>query len=63
MYYRYLIVTFRPADEDATDERLRELGLESWELVSVLPGSRDDPDDKACVTMYFRRDASTDINL
>jgi hypothetical protein len=61
--YRYLIETFTRADERATTQRLRELGLESWDLVSVLPGSRTDPADPTKFTFVFRRDASTDINL
>ena len=63
MIYRYMIEDFSRTDEEAVFERLRELGLESWELVNVLNGRREDPDDKAYFTGFFRRDASTDIGL
>ncbi len=61
--YRYLIQTLSRTDAKATEDKLRELGLESWELVGVLPGSRTDASDPKCLTMFFRRDATTDINL
>lgn len=63
MLYRYHIETMVRADEEATSERLRELGLESWELISVLPGSRTDPDDRERMTFFLKRDASSDIGL
>ena len=63
MLYRYHIETMLRADEEATAERLRELGLESWELISVLPGSRTDPDDRERMTFFLKRDASSDIGL
>lgn len=63
MLYRYLIESMDRADTEAVSERLRELGLESWELVSVQPGSRTDPDAKSQVTFYFKRDASSDISF
>ncbi|MCU0726326.1 MAG: hypothetical protein MUE73_11125 [Planctomycetes bacterium] len=63
MIYRYHIESFARADEKRTADRLRELGLESWDLITVLPGSRTDPADPKSFTFIFRRDASTDINL
>lgn len=63
MIFRYMIQDFPRAEVEETDERLRELGLESWELVSVMPGSRQDPTDNSSYTFVFRRDASTDIGL
>jgi hypothetical protein len=50
-------------EDEVTDERLRELGLEGWEMISVLPGRRSAPGDEAFFTCFFRRDASTDIGL
>ena len=61
--FRYLIEVFERANEKDTADRLRELGLESWDLISVLPGSRTDPSDPKRFTFIFKRDASTDINL
>ena len=61
--YRYLVEPLSRVDTKRTEERLRELGLESWELVSVIPGSRSDASDPKYFTFIFRRDASTDINL
>jgi hypothetical protein len=61
--YRYLIQTFSRTDNKATEDKLRELGLEAWELIGVLPGSRSDPSDAKSMTLFFRRDATTDINL
>ena len=63
MIFRFKIETFARNDDDAVDERLRELGLESWELVSFLPGSREDPNDNSSYTGFFKKDASTDIGL
>ena len=63
MIYRYLIEEFSRTDDDAVDERLREMGLESWEMVNVLPGRRSDGTDTGYFTIFFRRDASTDIGL
>jgi len=63
MIYRYLILELSRSDVEATDERLRELGLETWEMVSVLPGRRSDPEDKEYFTFFFKRDASTDIGI
>ena len=45
---RYMIESFR---------------LDTWELVTVLPGSRENPNDPDYFTFFFRRDASTDIGL
>jgi len=61
--YRYMIEDFSRTDDEHVNERLRELGLESWELVNVLAGRRADSDDKTHFTGFFRRDASTDIGL
>jgi len=61
--YRYMIEDMSRTDDERVNERLRELGLEGWELVNVMPGRRADPDDKGYFTMFFRRDASTDIGL
>jgi hypothetical protein len=63
LIYRYLIEEMSRTENEVTDERLRELGLEGWEMVSVLPGRRAAPDDGAYFTCFFRRDASTDIGL
>ena len=63
MIYRYKIEELSRTDDEDVDERLRELGLENWELISVLPGRRADPDDRGYFTFFFRRDASTDIGL
>lgn len=63
MIFRYLIETLPRRDQEAADERLRELGLENWEMVGVLPGTRADPDDREHFTLFFKRDASTDIGL
>ncbi|MEN8148571.1 MAG: hypothetical protein ABFS86_02040 [Planctomycetota bacterium] len=63
MIYRYLIEEFSRTEDEAVDERLREMGLESWELVNVLPGRRSDGSDPGYFTGIFRRDASTDIGL
>lgn len=63
MIYRYLIESFSRADEDRTDERLRELGLERWQMISVLPGSRTDPLDPKQFTAFFNRDAGEEIGL
>jgi hypothetical protein len=61
--FRYWIEVLSRTDVEATEDRLRELGLDSWDLVTVLPGSRENPDDPEHVTAFFRRDASTDIGL
>ncbi len=63
MIYRFKVETFSREDEEATDERLREIGLDSWGMVSVLPGTREDPNDAGHFTMFFTRDASEDIGL
>ena len=63
MLYRYMIESLSRKDEDGTIERLREIGLEGWEMVSVLPGTREDPTDPDHLTFFFKRDASTDIGL
>ena len=63
MLYRFKIETFNRKDEDGTEERLREIGLDSWGLVSVLPGTRRDPNDADHFTAFFTRDASDDIGL
>ena len=62
---RYMIVSFsrKTEDEEAVTDRLREIGLDTWELVTVLPGSRENPNDPDYFTFFFRRDASTDIGL
>ncbi|MHC4469882.1 MAG: hypothetical protein ACYTDY_16470 [Planctomycetota bacterium] len=61
--YRFKIEVMSRTDEEATDDRLRELGLDGWNLVSVLPGSRENPEDAERLTFFFRRDATTDIGL
>lgn len=63
MIYRFKIETFSRKTEEETNERLREIGLDSWGLVTVLPGSREDPNDVDHFTMFFSRDASEDIGL
>jgi hypothetical protein len=63
MIYRFKIESFSRRNEDATDERLREIGLDSWALVTVLPGSREDPNDAEHFTAFFTRDASEDIGV
>ena len=63
MLLRYTIQSFSRKDEDATDELLREMGLDTWELITVLPGSREDPNDTEHFTCFFKRDATTDIGL
>jgi hypothetical protein len=63
MPFRYTIETLHRADEEAAYERLRELGLEEWELIGVLPGPREDPTDTEHFTLFFKRDASEDIGL
>ena len=63
MIYRFRIETFNRKDEEATDEALREIGLDSWGLISVLPGTREDPTDPDHFTCFFSRDASEDIGL
>ena len=63
MIYRFKIETFNRRDEEGTDERLREIGLDSWALISVLPGTRDNPADPEHFTAFFSRDASEDIGL
>jgi len=63
MIYRFKIETFSRKDEDATDERLREIGLDSWGMIGVLPGTRENPADAEHFTMFFTRDASEDIGL
>lgn len=63
MLYRYTIESFSREDEEAVDERLREMGLDTWELITVLPGRREDPNDTKYFTCFFKRDASTDIGL
>ena len=63
MLYRYMIETLGRKDGEATQDRLREIGLEGWEMVSVLPGTREDPTDTDHLTFFFKRDASTDIRL
>ena len=63
MIYRYMIEDFSRTDDDGVDERLRELGLEGWELVNILNGRRADPNDTGFFTGFFRRDTSTDIGL
>ena len=63
MIYRFKIEAMSRQDREATEERLRELGLEGWDLVSVLPGSQDNPADPDHFTFFFRRDATTDIGL
>ena len=45
MIFRFKIEQLSRKNHEATEERLRELGLEGWELVSVLPGGQEDPDD------------------
>ena len=61
--FRYLSESMKRLPDEDTRERLRELGHEGWELVTVLPGSQTDPDDASKVTYYLMRDASTDIGL
>lgn len=63
MIYRYRVEVVSRRDLEEATERFRELGLERWELISVLPGSDQDPDDPEKVLCYFRRDASTEIGL
>jgi hypothetical protein len=63
MLYRFRIETFSRKNEDDTDERLREIGLDSWALISVLPGTRDNPADPEHFTCFFSRDASEDIGI
>ena len=63
MIYRFKIETFSRKDEEGTDERLREIGLDSWGLITVLPGTREDPVDSEHFTAFFSRDASEDIGL
>jgi len=63
MIFRFKIEQLSRKDQEATEERLRELGLEGWELVSVLSGSQQDPADPDHFTFFFKRDASTDIGL
>ncbi len=60
---RYLIKSFSRKDKEGVEEELRILGLETWEMISVLPGSREDPNDTERFTCFFVRDASTDIGL
>lgn len=63
MIFRYHIEVLPRRDLDAAQDRLRELGVERWELVSVLPGSAANPADPDSVTCFFRRDASSEIGL
>ena len=63
MIFRFKIEHLSRMDQEATEERLRELGLEGWELVSVLPGKQDNPDDTSHFTFFFKRDATTDIGI
>jgi hypothetical protein len=63
MICRYMIESFSRNAEEATDERLREIGLEAWQLVSVLPGTRENPSDPDHFTCFFTRDATDDISL
>lgn len=63
MLFRFHIQTLSRKDEEATEDKLRELGLDSWELVSVLPGTRKDPADPDHFTFFFKRDATTDIGF
>lgn len=63
MIFRYRIVVLERADLEGSAEALREIGLERWELISVLPGSETDPNDQTKVLCYFRRDASSEIGL
>jgi hypothetical protein len=60
---RYTIVSFSRHDTEGVDERLREMGLETWEMISVLPGTRENPNDADHFTCFFKRDASTDIGI
>ncbi len=63
MIYRFRIETFSRRDEEGTEERLRELGLDAWAMVTVLPGTREDPGDANHFTVFFSRDATDDIGL
>ncbi len=63
MIYRFRIETFSRKAEEETNERLREIGLDSWGMVNVLPGTREDPTDTDHFTVFFTRDASDDIGL
>jgi hypothetical protein len=63
MVWRYKVEELSRCDLEETSERMRELGLERWELLAVLPGSAADPGDHTRVLCYFRRDASTEIGL
>jgi hypothetical protein len=63
MVWRYRVEVMNRKDLNEATEQLRELGLERWELLSVLPGSDVDPADPARILCFFRRDASTEIGL
>ncbi len=63
MICRFKIESFSRKDGEAADEKLRELGLEAWQMIGVLPGSRENPADPDYFTCFFTRDATDDISL
>lgn len=61
--FRFHVVSVPRADEKAREEVLWELGRSGWELVAVLQGSETDATDASKITLFFKREASSDIGV
>ncbi|MHC4820281.1 MAG: hypothetical protein ACYTDX_01005 [Planctomycetota bacterium] len=61
--YRYQIVEISRADTEKREETLWEMGRSGWELVQIVSGSDENPEDKGTLSLWFKRAAEADIGL